>query len=85
MGQATSLIDLGITSAKVLKLLDQHEELSTVAGQLKFLLEYMRLASAKYGEPNQFIEIVIDDAGIAQELTKRNRRSSLSQLLALTR
>jgi hypothetical protein len=39
----------------------------------------------KFGEPDQFIEIVCDDAGVAQELTARNRRSTLSQLLALTR
>jgi hypothetical protein len=40
---------------------------------------------AKFGEPEQFVEVVCDDAGVAQELTLKNRRSTLSQLLALTR
>jgi hypothetical protein len=51
MNSATSVLDLGISNVKVLKLLDSHEELSDAAGQIRFLIEYMRLAAEKYGEP----------------------------------
>jgi hypothetical protein len=47
-----SISDIGVTDRKVLKLLESHEELSTIGSQLRFLAEFAGVAVAKYGEPD---------------------------------
>jgi hypothetical protein len=58
--------------------LEKHEELTSIKAQLCFLAEYLEAATIKYGEPDQFIEVVVDDAGITQALTAKVHRSTFS-------
>jgi ABC-type dipeptide/oligopeptide/nickel transport system ATPase component len=52
LNRTASLVELGVTDKKVLALLDKHEEISAVDGQIRFLIEFLRLAVDRYGDPD---------------------------------